>query len=317
MPESDEDPGLGCEVRTTPAREVGRRKHGETALRLGGEGTPEVAEFAAVELGMLLQTSTFAATTLMRDALELRHRLPATWHVTVTGQVDAWKARRAATATRPLTLEQAREVDQRVAEALVGLPTGRALDVLEATVVAADPAAHEARRLAEQQRRYVAVGRRPNPSGNRTLVCQTTAGDVARLDAMIDYVAEGLARHGDEDPLQVRRAKALAILADPARACQVIARGVRTWAEDTSVARPQSATRSGARGERRGESAVDRAAAFGEVLAQLGATAQLRLRPRSVLYVHLAEEALRLAGCHPGVRSSGHRGGAECEGWAQ
>ena len=296
QPESDADPGRGCEVRTTPAREVGRRRHGEAAVRLGGEGTPEVAEFAAVELGMLLQSTTFMATSLMRDALELRHRLPQTWHVTVTGQVDVWRARSAATATRTLTAEQARAVDHRVAEALVGLPPQRARDVIEAAVVAVDPVAHEARRLAEQQRRYVAVGRRPNPSGNRTLICQTTAGDVARLDAMIDHLAEGLARLGDEDPLQERRAKALAILADPARACQVVARGVRAAAggapdaacTDTVDPDPQERQRSdtdGAPGHARtttrdvrtdlltepepedsGESAVDRAAAFGEML---------------------------------------------------
>ena len=227
LPESDDDPGRGPDVRPTPPREVGRRSHGEAAVRLGGEGTPEVAEFAAVELGMLLQATTFVATSLMRDALDLRHRLPETWQVTVTGQVDAWRAREAATRTRSLTAEQARAVDHRVVEALVGLPPQRARDVIDAAVVAADPVAHEARRLAEQQRRYVAVGRRPNPSGNRTLICQTAAGDVARLDAMINHLAEALARLGDQDPLQLRRAKALAILADPARACQVIARGVR------------------------------------------------------------------------------------------
>ncbi len=291
LPESDDDPGRGPDVRTTPPREIGRCSHGEAAVRLGGEGTPEVAEFAAVELGMLLQATTFVATSLMRDALDLRHRLPETWQVTVTGQVDAWRAREAATRTRSLTAEQARAVDHRVVEALVGLPPQRARDVIDAAVVAADPVAHEARRRAEQQRRYVAVGRRPNPSGNRTLICQTAAGDVARLDAMITHLAEALERLGDQDPLQLRRAKALAILADPARACQVIARGVQS-AEAANIETQDGLPRAEPEPEDRGESAVDRAAAFGEMLVRLGPTAQQRLRPRSVIYVHLAEEAL-------------------------
>lgn len=313
LPESDDDPGRGPDVRPTPPREVGRRSHGEAAVRLGGEGTPEVAEFAAVELGMLLQATTYVATSLMRDALDLRHRLPETWQLTVTGQVDAWRAREAATRTRSLTAEQARAVDHRVVEALVGLPPQRARDVIDAAVVAADSVAHEARLRAEQQRRYVAVGRRPNPSGNRTLICQTAAGDVARLDAMVNHLAEALARQGDEDPLQLRRAKAFAILADPARACQVIARGVRASVEDTSVARPQSTACDETRDEPgpapeledRGESAVDRAAAFGEMLVRLGPKAQQRLRPRSVIYVHLAEEVLDSLGVTTGCGRPG------------
>ena len=305
VPESGDDPGRGPDVRTTPLREVGRRGHEEAALRLGGEGTPEVAEFAAVELGMLLQATTFVATSLMRDALDLRHRLPETWHVTVTGQVDAWRARAAATATRALTAEQARAVDHRVVEALVGLPPQRARDVIDAVVVAADPVAHEARRLVEEQRRYVAVGRRPNPSGNRTLICQTAAGDVARLDAMIHHVAEGLGRLGDEDPLQVRRAKALAVLADPARACQVIARSVRAAADATPGCTDEAEPQPESEPEDRGESAVDRAAAFGEMLVGLGPAAQQRLRPLSVIYVHLAEEALASLGVTPGCGRPG------------
>ena len=308
LPEGDDDPGRGPDVRTTPLREVGRRRHEEAAVRLGGEGTPEVAEFAAVELGMLLQATTFVATSLMRDALDLRHRLPETWHVTVTGRVDAWRARAAATATRTLTAEQARAVDHRVVEALVGLPPQRARDVIDAVVVAADPVAHEARRLAEEQRRYVAVGRRPNPSGNRTLICQTTAGDVARLDAMITHLAEGLARSGDQDPLPLRRAKALAVLADPARACLVIARNVRAAADATpgctNGPEPQPEPEPELE-EDRGESAVDRAAAFGEMLARLGPAAQQRLRPRSVIYVHLAHEALDALGVTTGCGRPG------------
>ncbi len=244
-------------------RRVGRRRGAgdratERSVQLGADGIPAVREFAAVELGMLLQTTTYAAATLMRDALELRHRLPRTWQVTVTGQVDVWKARRVATATRPLTVEQAAQVDARVAQALVGLPTGRALDVLEAAVVTADPAAHEARRQSEEARRYVAVGRRPNAAGLRSLICQTTVGDVARVDAMVAHLADVLERLGDQDPLQVRRAKALVVLADPARACQLLARGhaqsptaqsptaqTPTWSHAEDVdAEPEDATRS-------------------------------------------------------------------------
>ena len=51
----------------------------ERARRVGGAGTPAVAEFACAELGVLMGTSSVAADHLIRDALDLRHRHPALW----------------------------------------------------------------------------------------------------------------------------------------------------------------------------------------------------------------------------------------------
>ncbi|NPC97150.1 hypothetical protein [Nocardioides sp. zg-DK7169] len=48
---------------------------GELAVPLAGEGTPLVAEFAPMELGVALDMSTDSAKTLIGDALELAHRL--------------------------------------------------------------------------------------------------------------------------------------------------------------------------------------------------------------------------------------------------
>ncbi len=51
----------------------------ERLVRLGGEGTPQVAEFACAELGAVLAMSPYAARALIEDALDLRHRLPRLW----------------------------------------------------------------------------------------------------------------------------------------------------------------------------------------------------------------------------------------------
>ena len=64
----------------------------------GGEGTPAVSEFAATELGALLETSTNAAGAMIGDALDLRHRLPETWDRVLAGTIRAWKARKVAAA---------------------------------------------------------------------------------------------------------------------------------------------------------------------------------------------------------------------------
>jgi hypothetical protein len=47
----------------------------ERPVRLGGDGTPMVAGFAAAELGCVLRISDSSASRLIGDALDLRHRL--------------------------------------------------------------------------------------------------------------------------------------------------------------------------------------------------------------------------------------------------
>ena len=51
----------------------------ERMVCLGGDGTPEVAEFAPAELGAVAGESTGAATNRIADALDLRHRHPLLW----------------------------------------------------------------------------------------------------------------------------------------------------------------------------------------------------------------------------------------------
>jgi hypothetical protein len=66
---------------------------GEILVRPGGEGTPQVAEFCRVELAAVLGVSQVSAGSLIADALDLRHRLPALWTRVRTGEVKVWVAR--------------------------------------------------------------------------------------------------------------------------------------------------------------------------------------------------------------------------------
>jgi hypothetical protein len=65
----------------------------EKVRRPGGEGTPEVTEFAAAELGARLGMSTISAWWLMADALDVRHRLPTLRERVETGEVRVYLAR--------------------------------------------------------------------------------------------------------------------------------------------------------------------------------------------------------------------------------
>ena len=97
----------------------------EHPVGLGGDGTPTVGDFAAAELGCVLRMSDGSAARLIGDALDLRHRLPLIWAAAQGGQVPAYQARRIATATRHLSLEQATWVDQQLAPSLGAVSWGR------------------------------------------------------------------------------------------------------------------------------------------------------------------------------------------------
>ena len=195
----------------------------ERPRRFGGFGTPEAGEFCAAELAVLTGRSVGAAATLIADALDLRHRLPLLWTALEAGTVRAWQARHVAKRTRAtgLTLAQAREVDGTTTPYLATLPWGRFLDLLEARIVAADPAAAEARREAAELDRFVVTGQ-STEHGLKTLIAKATAGEVIYLVAMVDRLAQILELEGDTSPVGVRRSKALGILAHPARALALL-----------------------------------------------------------------------------------------------
>ncbi len=77
----------------------------EQLVRFGGAGTPGVAEFAPAELGVVLATSTTAAERLVADALDLRHRLPRCGHGSV--RVRSSRGSAARPPTPPATCSEA------------------------------------------------------------------------------------------------------------------------------------------------------------------------------------------------------------------
>lgn len=197
----------------------------ERLRRAGGDGTPEVGEFAAAELGVLLGSSTPAAANLIADAVDVRHRLPRLWDAVMAGSVPVWKAREAARRTRSagLSIGQARGVDAVTTPYLPSLPWGRFLALLEAKIIEADPSAAEERRRAAASERFVETGQ-SDEHGLKTVIARAAAGDAIWFFAMCDRIAQVLEIEGDTDPVGARRSKALGILANPARAFALLAR---------------------------------------------------------------------------------------------
>jgi hypothetical protein len=193
----------------------------EQGRQLGGEGTPEVLEFAAAELGASMETTIGSARALMADALDLRQRLPQLWQLICAGRVPAWRARKVAQATRHLSRDAAMQVDAAVAGLITALPWGRFETLLTAKIIEADPQAAEEQAKIWQAERFVRTGR-TGQSGLKLLIAKANAGDVIWFMATLNRIAEILRLQGDLESADVRRSKAIGILAQPAQALQLL-----------------------------------------------------------------------------------------------
>ena len=192
----------------------------QRACAWGGEGTPEVSEYCAAELGALQGTGIMAARALIADALDLRYRLPRLWHRVLTGGVRAWQARRIAEHTRPLSWEACADVDHALSDLVGMMPWPRFAKILSATILQADPALAAER--AEQARTTQDVFSFDSDDGLKTIIAKAAAGDAIWFLATINRIAEILAVEGDTDPIGTRRARAIGILAQPAEALRLL-----------------------------------------------------------------------------------------------
>lgn len=206
----------------------------------GADGCPEIGEFAAAELAVLLGRSSAGGQQLIADAVNVRHRHPLLWAGIANGTVRVWLATKVARrcAAVGLTAGQALWVDSETTPYLSALPASRFLELVEAKIAAADPDGAATRAEQAALARYVRMGR-VDEQGLAALVARARAGDVLHLVAVIDRIALILAQQGDPDPVDVRRASALRILANPAQALALLVDAARLDAAARDDAAPR------------------------------------------------------------------------------
>ncbi len=222
--------GHWCDLQSTDPRDDPRPDPtiplppgSDRLVRLGGEGTPRVRELTLCELGIARGVHVLSARAVAADVLDLRHRLPRSWEVFLAGRVDAWLVRRIASMTRDLSPAAVAVVDTAAAAALAGEAPGRVLGIVEAKIIEADPAAHQAKVEAEKRRRFVSLTR-TDETGLRHVIARVTAGDAAYVDAVVSRVADILAgrpEHADA-PRDLLRSLAFGWLARPAELLRLL-----------------------------------------------------------------------------------------------
>jgi hypothetical protein len=131
--------------------------------------------------------------------------------------------REVATRTRDLSVEAAAVVDAAMVGCVDGsLPWGRFVVRLAGKVVAADPVA-AAQREADAAVEQLARRSRSSRLGMASFFVRSSVGVVARVEATVAYVAEGLRVLGDTDAEDLRRVKALLVLCNPTQAVELLA----------------------------------------------------------------------------------------------
>lgn len=193
----------------------------EQLIDFGSDGTPRLAEFCVLELAAALAMPEESAFILIGDVLDLAYRHPQLWQQVRECQLRVWIARRLVSATRTLPLDAALLVDEQLAAVAVGMSPRRLFRLAEGLVLqASDPDVVAAERERALARRGVWFDQSKN--GITGMGATLNAADAVFLDAQIDRVARILASGGDDSPTQVLRAKALGVLASPARALQFL-----------------------------------------------------------------------------------------------
>ena len=195
--------------------------HEDGVIPLAGPGTPLVDHFAPASLGAALGISLDSARRLIADALELTYRLPRLWALVVAGLVPVWLARTICRETHDLSVEAVAFADR-----LISATPDKVRQVNAARLVDEARLWFDPDRAAEEERHQLTkrgVWHHPGRTPATTDVFMTLdTPDAELFDQTISRIAGELGALGDTDALDIRRARAVGILADPQHALDLL-----------------------------------------------------------------------------------------------
>ncbi len=186
----------------------------DTGLPVAGPGAPLISDFAVMELSALLGRSLDSGRNYVGQVVELAYRLSKTWARVLTGEVPVWKALRIADSTRLLPLDAASFIDAQLAPFADGCTWAQIDRLVETALVRFDPAAAEEKRQAAQEHRHVDTGLDSvGYDGTADISATLDIADALDFEQALARRAKLYGQLGDDDTLDVRRAKALGEIA--------------------------------------------------------------------------------------------------------
>ncbi|MFC4784799.1 hypothetical protein ACT8ZV_10005 [Nocardioides sp. MAHUQ-72] len=182
---------------------------------LGGDGAPAVAAFAPEPVAATLGISTAAGMALIADALDLQFRLPRIWRLVEQLAVEPYRARQVAQATHRLSKTGAAYVDEQLAPRLSSCGW-KAVETTVAHAIATFDPDLIAQKEKKGRNGWHVTLRHDHPGQFDGTSYLDVAGDTFDLTAFHDLVCDQAAQLkalGDTDELEVRKAKALGVIA--------------------------------------------------------------------------------------------------------
>ena len=190
--------------------EMTRDRFGSQALHLAGPGAPVVEEDEAYEIAAALGLSRQSGSRYVGDLIELRYRLPRIWSRVTALDLPLWKARKIAAATCTLPEAGAAYVDAQLAWAAarttlaqIDRTVDEAMVRFAPDLLPEDPTDH----------RDVIVDLDNARHGLVSIDALLDLDDALDLEDALRAGAAALKEADSDDPLGVRRAKALGDLA--------------------------------------------------------------------------------------------------------
>jgi hypothetical protein len=186
----------------------------ESALPLGGEGCPEVAEFAIVEFAAALGRSPESGRRYLAHVVEAFYRLRRCWRRLETGELQAWRLCFIAERTLCLSPAAAAFVDGHVAAVAHRIGPAQLERLIEEAKARFDSEQTEAdRRAAAEQRHFDIALDQVGVEGTVRVDGELDLADAMDLEAAIAADAHEQLRLGSVESLDVRRSIAAGHLA--------------------------------------------------------------------------------------------------------
>ena len=190
--------------------QMAKDRFGSQALHLAGPGAPVVEEDQAHEISAALGLSRQSGSRYVGELIELRYRLPRIWSRVTALDLPLWKARKIAAATCTLPEAGAAYVDAQLAWAAarttlaqIDRTVDEAMVRFAPDLLPEDPSDH----------RDVIVDLDNAKQGLVSIDALLDLDDALDLEDALRTGAAALKDAGSDDPLGVRRAKALGDLA--------------------------------------------------------------------------------------------------------
>ncbi|MGL5808774.1 MAG: DUF222 domain-containing protein [Nocardioides sp.] len=201
-----------------PSVEDPATRDGDEATAFVHQMLPGVDSSCTATFALAIGLSDAAGTALIVDAIHLRERLPRTWARLVTGELQAWRARRITQAILSQPDDVTAMADQHVAPIAHRVGSATVERLVHEANIRLHPAETEQAEIAVLERRHVRMLEDITHEGVASMEIRADLKDVLDFDATISRIASALADVGDPahpEDLDVRRSRAVGILADP------------------------------------------------------------------------------------------------------